>query len=178
MPATPAPMRPRSILVLAVLGTVAASGLSACSTTPAPTALASSSPLPVSGYDWHLNHDEAETSLAYGVAETDDVPLDLSCQPGSGRLDILHTVDKGQPYQIALESGGDTETYSAKAEPSALHDGVDLTASAASNDPVFLRFRKLGWLAVHTDKARLTLVAQPGTLPQIEHFFSLCDRAS
>ena len=52
----------------------------------------SGAPLAMPGYDWHLNEDAEEASLSYGMAETDDVPLDLSCRPGSGALQILQTV--------------------------------------------------------------------------------------
>jgi len=131
-------------------------------------------PVPTAGYDWHLNEDAEEASLTFGLAETDDVPLDLSCRPGSGALQILQTVAEGHTRVIALESGGDTETYPARAEPSALHDGIDLTADARAADPVFLRFRKLGWLAAYGPDYRTPFVAQPGSVRQIDRFFALC----
>ena len=165
----------RTLVVLSVIGMTAG-----CSTVdpgpgePGVIAAASSSPRPIAGYDWHLNADDQEASLSYGMAETDDVPLDLSCRPGSGALQILQTVAEGHPRVIALESGGDTETYPAKAEPSAMHDGLDLTAVARTTDPVFLRFRKLGWLATYGPDYRTPLVAQPGSDQQIERFFALC----
>ncbi|MNV03286.1 hypothetical protein D3C71_935460 [compost metagenome] len=155
---------------------LAALALSAC----APTlkteldGASSGAPLATPGYDWHLNEDAEEASLSYGMAETDDVPLDLSCRPGSGALQILQAVAEGHPRAIALESGGDTETYPAKAEPSALHGGLDLTAEARASDPVFLRFRKLGWLATYGPDYRTPLVAQRGSDQSIDRFFALC----
>ena len=149
--------------------------LAACAPTASQlTAVSSGAPAPVAGYDWHFNADAEEASLSYGMAETDDVPLDLSCRPGSGALQILQAVAKDHPRVIALESGGDTETYPAKAEPSALHDGLDLTADARTTDPVFLRFRKLGWLATYGPDQRTPLVAQRGSEQQIDRFFTLC----
>ena len=132
------------------------------------------SPVPTAGYDWHLNEDAEEASLSYGMAETDDVPLDLSCRPGSGALQILQTVAEDHPKVIALESGGDTETYAAKAEPSAMHEGLDLTAAARASDPVFLRFRQLGWLAAYGPDYRTPFVAQRGSAGRIDRFFALC----
>jgi len=155
---------------------LAALALAACAPTATSNLVAASNgaPVPVAGYDWHLNADADEASLSYGMAETDDVPLDLSCRPGSGALQILQAVAEGHPRAIALESGGDTETYPAKAEPSALHDGLDLTAEARASDPVFLRFRKLGWLATYGPDYRTPLVAQDGSDQQIDRFFALC----
>lgn len=154
----------------------AALALSACAPTVRSNLIAATNgePIPVAGHDWHLNADADEASLSYGMAETDDVPLDLSCRPGSGALQILQTVAEDHPRVIALESGGDTETYPAKAEPSAMHDGLDLTAVARTTDPVFLRFRKLGWLATYGPDYRTPLVAQQGSAPQIDRFFTLC----
>lgn len=171
----------RRLMPLAAIGAMAGLGLAACSTT-APTvevegAVASSAPLPQEGYDWHLNSDDSEISLAYGMADTDDVPLDLSCEAGSKSLNLLLNVEKGHPLRIDLESGGDTQTYRAMAEPSPMTDGVDLTATVRSDDPVFLRFRKLGWLAVHTGENRRPLVATPAALPQIARFFEICEQA-
>ena len=145
MPLPPAlPVRLLSVSALMALA------LAACSTTtpPSSSGVSSGAPLPIAGYDWYLNQDEGEASLSYGMAETDDVPLDLSCNVGSRSLTILLNTAKGAPHKIALESGGDTETYRATAEASPLSDGLDLTATAASDDPVFKRFRQLGWLAV------------------------------
>ena len=46
--------------------------LAACSTTGAPDPLADpAAPQPTPGYDWHLNQDTGEISLAYGMRDTD-----------------------------------------------------------------------------------------------------------
>ena len=170
------PALPRSLALLA-LGSLA---LAACSTTaPTDTGGASSgAPLPTAGYDWHLNHDGAEASLSYGMAETDDVPLDLSCVQGSRSLTLLLNTRKGAPHRIALESGGETETYRATAEPAPLGEGLDLTAQATTSDPVFIRFKQTGWLAVNTGEVRRALVANEDSKPQISQFFEICDPAS
>ena len=162
--------------VLWLVPALALLSLGACAPTLKTELVSASSgaPLATPGYDWHLNEDAEEASLSYGMAETDDVPLDLSCRPGSGALQILQTVAEDHPKVIALESGGDTETYPAKAEPSAMHEGLDLTAAARTTDPVFLRFRKLGWLATYGPDYRTALVAQQGSDQNIDRFFALC----
>ena len=162
--------------VLWIAPALAALSVAACAPTVKTRLVDASSGAPVAtpGYDWHLNEDAEEASLSYGVAETDDVPLDLSCRPGSGALQILQTVAEGHPRTIALESGGDTETYAAKAEPSAMHEGLDLTAAARTTDPVFLRFRQLGWLAAYGPDYRTPFVAQHGSARRLDRFFALC----
>lgn len=161
-----------------ILTALAMLSLAACSTTPGPAPSASSgAPLPIEGYDWHLNQDSDEVSLSYGMAETDDVPLDLSCHAGQQSLTLLLNVEKGHPQMIQLESGAETETYRATAEASPLTDGVDLTATAPLSDPVFMRFRQLGWLAVLSPNERRLLVATPDSLRHVQRFFEICEQA-
>lgn len=168
--------RPLRLSLLLSLGGLSIS-LMACAPTARlapPPGASSGAPAPVAGYDWHLNEDPGEVSLSYGLAHSDDVPLDLSCAPGSGALQILQPVPHGHPAAISLESGGDTETYPATGEASELHEGLYLTASARTSDPVFKRFEDLGWLAAYGADYRTPFVAQPGSETRIARFFKLC----
>jgi len=169
------PLPPRSILTLSLAGLA----LAACSTTPVVTPISGASsgaPAALVGYDWFYNADPGadELSLSYGVAESDDVPMDLSCRPGSGALTLLRPVAHGMPARIIVESGGDTETYTARAEASPLHDGQFLTASAKAADPVFKRFRRVGWLAVLDGETRTMMAPHPGSAERVEQFFAAC----
>lgn len=150
-------------------------GLAGCASmeAPAPMTASSSAPAAVEGYDWHFSTDDAESKLAYGLAESDDLRLGLSCERGSGRLEITAVRSPGV-REIHLESGGETERFPARAEPSQLHDGVFLTAQARTAEPVFLRFRKLGWLADLQGAKRETYAPHPAALPDIERFFAFC----
>ncbi|MFJ6023566.1 hypothetical protein ACIQC9_03060 [Brevundimonas sp. NPDC092305] len=161
-------MRPALVLTLLL-------GLSACATAaPEAPPAESGSPQPVARYDWMLNGDDHTASLVYGVPETDDLRLGLDCQRGSGKLDLTAQVAAGASPEIYLESGGDTERYPAEAFPSEFDDGLILTASAGAKEPVFQRFRRLGWLAVWQGKTREPLVAHPGSEALIERFFAFC----
>ena len=158
-----------------IVATFALTALAACATrpdAPAPVVEASA-PATIDGYDWFMHADEQEAMLAYGVANSDDLKLRLDCAPASGRL-RLTTPAAGPEREIFLESGGDTERYAAVAEPSGIHDGDLLIAEAAAADPVFLRFRRLGWIAIWRGEEREPLAAHPQTLPQIERFFAFC----
>lgn len=156
----------------------AALGFGACTTTsgeaPALVAAASGAPLPVEGYDWHFNADRNEAQLAYGVAESDDLKLGMGCRKNSGRLTLTAAVDEGAAPEFYLESGGDTERFPAEKEPAQVNDGAFLTAEARTSEPVFLRFRRVGWLAAWQGEARETYVPHPGSAPQIEQFFAFC----
>ncbi len=112
--------------------------------------------------------------LAYGLAESDDLKLGFDCARGSGRLGIVTIAEKDAKAEIHVESGGDTERFSAASEPSQLNDGVILTASASTSEPVFQRFRRVGWMAQWRNGERDAYAPQPGSEPNIERFFAFC----
>ncbi|MFA4939519.1 hypothetical protein [Brevundimonas sp.] len=160
-----------------ILPLIAVSALAACATNaPAPVANleeAGPAPAPMPGYDWFLNRDGQEATLAYGVANSDEVKLHLLCQAGSGALELTAASEK-PGREIHLESGGDTERYRASSEPAGVHDGELLTARAMTKDPVFQRFRRLGWIASWSDEERHIYAAHPGAKAGIEQFFTVC----
>lgn len=154
-------------------------GTAACSTaTVAPTATASlptaSSPAPVAGYDWFYSQESREARLAYGLAESDDLRLGIDCEQGSGRLALSAVGGPGMKAEILVESGGETGRFTARSEASQLHDGVFLTASARADEPVFQRFRRLGWLAMWQDGERRAYAPHPESADNIERFFAHC----
>lgn len=145
--------------------------LAACATAPAsPVSTEASAPQPLAGHDWFLSLDE-RPGLMYGAENSDDVWLVLTCEPGTSIFDLAQPAI--EPHPIQVESGGDTETYPAEPAPSDLHDLL-LTARVDKTDPVFQRFRRVGWLATWTEGRRAMMVPQPGSVGRIESFFAAC----
>lgn len=168
-------MRLPALLLLTGL----ALGAAACSTVnPATTAAIStpsaSSPAPVAGYDWFYSQESQEARLAYGLAQSDDLRLGLDCEQGSGQLTLSAVGAPGTKAEIHVEAGGETARFAARSEPSQLHDGVFLTASARADEPVFQRFRRLGWLAVWQDGERRAYAPHAASVDNIERFFAYC----
>jgi hypothetical protein len=151
-------------------------GAAACATAPAPASsvAATPGPAPTAGYDWFFHADETDARLAYGVEASDDLKLGLDCRRGSGRLDLSANARAGAPAEIHIESGGDTERYRAKSEPSEVNEGVFLSAEARTDEPVFQRFRRVGWLALWHGDERQAYAPQPGSAERIERFFAFC----
>lgn len=170
------PSSPRSTLSLLSLAALAAA-LSACAsggvTTLSPQAASTGVPAPTPGYDWLLDQDGQEITLAYGQPDSDDLKLQLICQGGTGKLELAAVFDK--PARVLhIESGGDDERYPARSEPAGIHEGQYVTADAQAKDPVFQRFRRLGWLALWQGDNREPLAAQPGSQANVERFFAAC----
>lgn len=161
-----------------ICGLGAVSALAACATpssSPSPVAAAEApgAPVAAAGLDWFLDVDGQEATLAYGVANSDEMKLQLVCQAGAGALEINAASEK-PAREIHLESGGDTERYAATSEPAVVHEGELLTGRAKTRDPVFQRFRRLGWLANWADGEREVYVAHPAAKDGIEQFFAVC----
>ncbi|WAC59197.1 hypothetical protein [Brevundimonas sp. SL130] len=156
---------------------LALAGLAACATSPQapnPKPMADAgAPAPIANYDWHISLEPQEAGLAYGVANSDEVKLQLRCATGSGALDLAALLDK-PARQLHLESGGDTERYPAVSEDAGITDGAYAEAAAKTRDPVFQRFRRLGWIAVWDGETRRTYAAHPQSLADIERFFVAC----
>lgn len=159
-----------SALGLALL----AAGCASTEPTPIEVVPVGSAPSPIAGRDWHLSQYDGESSLAYGVAESDDVSIALGCINGSGRVSLFRDAPDGAPREFHLESGGDTGRFAADSEPSMLTDGQILSAEAASGEAVFRRFRSVGCLAVWTGEDREAFAPQPGSEDHAERFFAAC----
>ena len=170
-------MRLRALVVLSALAAAAA----ACATVETPAMdfapeppAGGGAPIPVEGYDWFYHSDEDAARLAFGLAESDDLKLGFDCGRGTGRLEMVAIAEKGAKAEIHVESGGDTERFSAASEPSQLHDGVILTASASASEPVFQRFRRVGWMAQWRNGEREAYAPHPASAANIESFFAFC----
>lgn len=150
--------------------------LAACTTTPkpAPIATAGGSPAPLAGYDWFLNEDGAASQLVYGLQESDDVRLTLVCERADGKLEVSAHGPAGGPAEIHLESGGESERLRATSEALEISEGDWLTAMARTSDPVFQRFRKIGWIALWQGGERHAYAAHPASAGRIEQFFGRC----
>lgn len=150
----------------------------ACATKPATPVVTAPSAAPVSapGRDWRLIEDPGgEIRLAFGGEASDDLALALDCAPGSARLTLSGPAPDSARPEFSLESGGDTERYAAAAEPAGFADGLWLIGEAVSTDPVFLRFRRLGWLAIWRGDRREMLAGHDGALAGVERFFKVCE---
>lgn len=165
-------MRSTVPILLAGL-TVAVAACATVEHAPA-SADSASAPAALAGHDWFYHQDEDEARLAYGVAESDDLRLGLDCHRASGRLMLSALGGPDAKPEIHLESGGETERFRARSEPSQLHDGVFLTAEAAADAPVFQRFRRVGWIASWHDGERQAYAPHAGSAPNIERFFTFC----
>lgn len=62
---------------------------------------------------WTFHDDERGASLVYGVPDSDDMRLGLSCERGSGRLTVTFPVER----RLAVGFGEDGEAFDALGRP-------------------------------------------------------------
>jgi hypothetical protein len=135
-------------------------------------------PEPPSGAGFFFNRDHDRASLAYGLPESDAVLLMLSCRRGARRVEITdaaHTPKTGQ--SLILISQGARSEFAARIAIEEGIDGAVAHATAPTDAPALLGFRKSGQIAFELGGHRDSLSAAPSEMVAIDRFFGFCDPA-
>lgn len=166
----------RAALALAGLALTLGACASGGGPTPLPPAdIPIHSPDPIPGRDWHLTQHHGQSSLVFGVAESDDVDLGFTCADGSGRVILFRDSALGEPSDFHLVAGGETVHLDAEGQPSPLTDGLSLQTEIDTDTPLFRRFGELGWVTLQARGEPHNLAAHPGSEGRIARFFAACD---
>jgi hypothetical protein len=116
--------------------------------------------------------------LAYEVPNTDDQPLNLSCEE-TGRRIFAGTQTSGTDVRtVTLASEGITRTYPVKdAVADELGGGQYVTVELAGNDPTLEAFRDSGWLRMTVEGRTIDMAAHPdsGARTRIVSFMAFCN---
>lgn len=141
--------------------------LAACASLPSATstnmALPVDAPAAVEDYDWHFERQPQTVQLAYGVANSDDIPLGFSCRPGSNQILMTTPTLDAKIKTITLGTSEASQTYPAQSEAAEMFDGYLLQARTTTNDPVLVSFAKLGWLVMEHEGRWAGLSPQSAT---------------
>lgn len=115
---------------------------------------------------WHLLHEGSMAKLAYGLADSDQVALMMTCSPGDRTAVVYGDV---QPRAATLQN--------ASMGPQAidpLSDGEALEARVSLADPTLDRLARAGRLAVQTEAGDQQLTASRAERRMIQGFLSYC----
>lgn len=116
------------------------------------------------GMGWHVNHDGEEARLFYGVANSDQLAVMMSCQRGAGEIITVGAV------QPTMARGN--EPSEADIDPLS---GELITLKALSaEDPSMLRLAHAGQLNVRDGDRRFDLSASPEERQAIRVFLDDC----
>lgn len=149
-----------AIPAVAALGLIAVAAQSRA-TDAAPEAGAAPTPM-----GWHLSHEGAMAKLAYGVANSDQLALMMTCEPGQTQAKVYGDVQPASPRLVKA---------SMKAEAiDPLSGGLADEARIPLQAPVLRKLARSGTLAVEGDAGHFELTARGDERRLVQEFFAYC----
>lgn len=115
---------------------------------------------------WHLSHEGRMAKLAYGVENSDQLALMMTCEPGRAQAVVYGDV---QPVTPRLIHASLTETA---IDP--LDGGLADETRISLNDPTLRDLARKGKLAVEGEAGTFELTATDKERALISDFFAYC----
>ncbi|GAA0655546.1 hypothetical protein GCM10009101_32040 [Brevundimonas lenta] len=114
---------------------------------------------------WHLTHEAGMAKLAYGVENSDQLALMMTCEQGGSLATVYGDVQPASPRLIhtAMTSAIDP-----------LSGGLADEARISTRDPAMRDLARKGKLAVEGDAGTFELTATPKERRLIGEFFAYC----
>lgn len=116
---------------------------------------------------WHLSHEGRMAKLAYGVENSDQLALMMTCEPGAAQAMVYGDVQPASPRLIKA---------SMKAEAlDPLSGGLADEARIPLQAPVLQKLARSGTLAVEGDAGHFELTARGDERRLVQAFFAYCE---
>ncbi|HYC66773.1 hypothetical protein [Brevundimonas sp.] len=148
-----------AIPAVAALGLIAVAAQSQADNGDVPGAGA----LPMS---WHLSHEGSMAKLAYGVANSDQLALMMTCEPGQAQAVVYGDVQPDSPRLIRASM------TAAPIDP--LSGGMADETRIPLRDPALQKLAASGTLAVLGDAGHFELTATGDERRLVREFFAYC----
>ncbi len=115
---------------------------------------------------WHLSHEGAIAKLAYGVANSDQLALMMTCEPGQAQAVVYGDVQPASPrlHKASMTSGA--------IDP--LSGGLADEARIPLHDPALLKLARRGKLDVEGDAGHFELTAGGDERRLVSAFLAYC----
>lgn len=115
---------------------------------------------------WHLTHEGPMAKLAYGVANSDQLALMMTCEPGQAQAIVYGDV---QPASPRLHKASMT---SAVIDP--LTGGLANETRISLRDPALLELARRGAMEVESDAGHFELTVDHDERRLVSEFFAYC----
>jgi len=115
---------------------------------------------------WHLLHEGSMAKLAYGMADSDQVALMLTCSPGD-RTAVVYGDAQPQSPALSLAATGPQPM-----DP--LSDGEAYEARLPLTDAALTRLARGGRIAVQTEAGAQQLTASRSERRLVQNFLGYC----
>lgn len=124
---------------------------------------------------WHLSHEGDRAKLAYGLANSDQILVMLSCAPGQDRVDVFGlAAPEGERVVLTSTAGPSALNAEPAIDPLSGQPAVETTLMLGAT--AFRGFRDSGRLTLVSDGEAIEIDAQPEERADVEAFFAHCDR--
>jgi hypothetical protein len=145
-----------------LIPSVALLGLVAFAAQPAtPGVDVQSDPAPMG---WHLSHEGVVMKLAYGVANSDQLAMMMTCAPGDTQATVYGDVQPNSPALYRTANTGTTDPMLDEA----FETRIDLT------DPAISRLAERGRMRVESASGRHSLRADKDERTKVRAFVAHC----
>ena len=114
---------------------------------------------------WHLSHEGSLAKLAYGVENSDQLALMMTCELGQAQATVYGDVQPASPRLIKA-------SMSATIDP--LSGGLADETRISVRDPAMQQLARSGKLAVEAEAGQFELSATPAERRLIGEFFAYC----
>ena len=115
---------------------------------------------------WHLSHEGAMAKLAYGVANSDQLAMMMTCEPGQSQATVYGDVHPASPRLVkASMKAGSIDPLSG-----ALADEARIPLQA----PVLRKLAESGKLEVEGEAGHFELTANGDERRLVREFFAYC----
>ena len=115
---------------------------------------------------WHLSHEGPMAKLAYGVANSDQLALMMTCEPGQAQATVYGDVQPASPRLVKASIS------SASIDP--LSGGLADEARIPLRDPALRKLARSGTLQVQGDAGHFELTARGEERRLVTEFFAYC----
>jgi hypothetical protein len=114
---------------------------------------------------WHLSYEGSLAKLAYGVENSDQLALMMTCEPGRAQAVIYGDVQPAGPRLLKA-------SITAAIDP--LSGSLSDEKRISVRDPALQRLLRSGKLPVEADAGTFELAANPVERQRIGEFFAYC----
>jgi hypothetical protein len=121
---------------------------------------------PMAPMSWHLSHEGSMAKLAYGVANSDQLAMMMTCEPGQAQAAVYGEV---QPAGLRL-----TRASMAAVPIDPLSGGLADETRISLRDPVLQAFARRGRLRVEGEAGHFELTANGDERRLVGEFFAYC----
>ncbi|WP_395942436.1 hypothetical protein [Brevundimonas sp.] len=115
---------------------------------------------------WHISHEGAMAKLAYGVENSDQLALMVTCAPGDSTAVVYGDVQPASPRLIAASNGP------APIDP--MSEGEATETRLSLQDASLTGLASRGSMRVNGDAGQFVLTATPDERRMIAGFLSYC----